>query len=160
VISKLDICLRTPTPPPSRGSESSRNFTPKTPFTEKQLRRQASSIKALIRTRSQSPSPALDQLIKGFQLSIQGSLLLAKENKELRAEIEKKKQKRTRSTRQIAYKRDLSVQQVRTLRSEPFEAQVARITQVREQISGPYRSVAHVEIRAIGRIHVQIDLVS
>jgi hypothetical protein len=37
VISKLDICLRTPTPPPSRGSESSRNFTPKTPFTEKQL---------------------------------------------------------------------------------------------------------------------------
>jgi hypothetical protein len=92
VISKLNICLRTLTLPPSRCSESSRNFTPKTPFTEKQLRRQASSIKALIRTRSQSPSSALNQLIKGFQLLIQGSLLLAKENKDLRAENEKKKQ--------------------------------------------------------------------
>ena len=39
VISKLDIRLRTLTPPASRGSESSRNFTPKTPFTEKELRR-------------------------------------------------------------------------------------------------------------------------
>jgi hypothetical protein len=72
VISKLDIQLRTPTPPPSRGSDLSRNFTPKTPYTEKELRRQASSIKALLRTRSRSPpSPsnrALNQLIKGFQL--------------------------------------------------------------------------------------------
>jgi hypothetical protein len=52
VILKLDIYLRTPTPPPSRGSDSSRNYTPKTPFTEKQLRRQALAIKALLRTRS------------------------------------------------------------------------------------------------------------
>jgi hypothetical protein len=52
VISKLDIRLRTLTPPRSRGSESSRNFTPKTPFTEKELRRQALSIKALLRIRS------------------------------------------------------------------------------------------------------------
>ena len=37
VISKLDIHLHTPTPPPSWGSESSWNFTPKTPFTKKQL---------------------------------------------------------------------------------------------------------------------------
>ena len=74
VISKLDTRLRTPTPPASRGSESSRNFTPKTPFTEKELRRQASSIKALLRTRSRSPpSPSdrvLNQLIKGFRLII------------------------------------------------------------------------------------------
>jgi hypothetical protein len=40
-ISKLNIRLRTSTPPPSRGSESSLNFTPKTPQTLKQLRRQA-----------------------------------------------------------------------------------------------------------------------
>ena len=70
VISKLNIRLRTPTPPPSRGSESSRNFTPKTLATEKDLCRQASSIKALLRTRSRSPPSlsdrALNQLIKGF----------------------------------------------------------------------------------------------
>lgn len=35
VLSNLNIYLRTPTPPVSRGSDSSRNFTPKTPFTEK-----------------------------------------------------------------------------------------------------------------------------
>jgi hypothetical protein len=39
VISKLNIRLRTPTPLVSRGSESSRNFTLKTPFIEKELRR-------------------------------------------------------------------------------------------------------------------------
>jgi hypothetical protein len=103
VLLKLNIRLRTPTPPPSRGSDSSRNFTPKTPFTEKELRRQASSIKALLRTRSRSPpSPsdrALNQLVKGFCLTIQGTILLAKENKELRAANEKQKQKRTRSRR-------------------------------------------------------------
>ena len=119
VILKLDIRLRTPTPPASRGSESSRNFTPKTPFTEKELRRQASSIKALLRTRSQSPpSPsdrALNQLVKGFRLTIQGTILLAKENKELRATTEKQKQKRTRSRRQIPAEEGLSVQEASTL---------------------------------------------
>jgi hypothetical protein len=113
VISKLDIRLRTPTPPVSRGSESSRNFTPKTPFTEKELRRQALSIKALLRTRSRSPpSPsdrALNQLVKGFRLTMQGAILLAKENKELRAANEKQKQKRARSKRQIPAEEGLSV---------------------------------------------------
>ena len=121
VILKLNIHLQTPTPPPSRGSESSRNFTPKTPFTEKELRRQALSIKALLRTRSQSPSPALNQLIKGFQLSIQGALLLAKENKELRAENEKKKQNRTRSRKQIPSEEGLSVFEASTLIGQPEE---------------------------------------
>jgi hypothetical protein len=139
VLSKLDICLRTPTAPASRGSESSRNFTPKTPFTEKQLRRQASSIKALLRLRSQSPpslsNRAINQLIKGCELALQNAIILAKENSELRAANEKQKQKRTRSTRQIAHEGDLSVQQVRELRAEPFEAQVARIDRYREQVS-------------------------
>ena len=119
VISKLNIRLRTPTPPASRGSESSRNFTPKTPFTEKKLRRQASSIKALLRTRSRSPpSPsdrALNQLVKGFRLIMQGAILLAKENKELRAANEKQKQKRARSRRQIPAEEGLSVQEASAL---------------------------------------------
>ncbi|OQE34135.1 hypothetical protein PENCOP_c031G07184, partial [Penicillium coprophilum] len=71
----------------------------------KELRRQASSIKALLRTRSRSPpSPldrALNQLVKGFRLTMQGAILLAKENKELRAANEKQKQKRTRSRKYI-----------------------------------------------------------
>ena len=39
VLSKLNIYLRTPTPPLSRGSDLSRNFTPKTPFNSKDLYR-------------------------------------------------------------------------------------------------------------------------
>lgn len=57
---------------------------------EKQLRQQALAIKTLFRTRSQSPSPAFDQLIKGFQISIQNAILLEKEASDLRAENEKK----------------------------------------------------------------------
>ena len=95
VILKLNIQLRIPTSPLSRGSKSSRNFTLKTPATEKELYQQALSIKALLRIRSRSPpSPsdrALNQLIKGFRLIIQGAILLAKENKELRAANEKQK---------------------------------------------------------------------
>ena len=47
VISKLNIRLRTPTPPPSRGSQSSA-WEPKTLSNYKQLQKQASSIKKLL----------------------------------------------------------------------------------------------------------------
>lgn len=59
VISKLDIRLRTPTPPPSRGSD----WDPKTPLNYRQLEKQASSIKALLRTRSRSPPSPLNSAI-------------------------------------------------------------------------------------------------
>ena len=129
VISKLDIRLRTPTPLASRGSKSSRNFTLKTPFTEKELRRQASSIKALLRTRSRSPpSPsdrALNQLVKGFRLTMQGAILLAKENNELRAANEKQKQKRTKSQKHIPAEEGLSVQEASQLITALVEADEA-----------------------------------
>ncbi|RJE17767.1 Pogo transposable element, partial [Aspergillus sclerotialis] len=60
VLSQLNIQLHTPTPPASRGSDSSRNFTPKTPQTLKQLRRQAASVQKLIKERSQSPPTPTD----------------------------------------------------------------------------------------------------
>lgn len=85
VLSKLNISLRTPTPLASRSSSRSGIFSPKTPHTAKQLAKQASSIKTLLRQRSISPgSPtkrALDQLIKGCQLAIYSSVLLAQESR-------------------------------------------------------------------------------
>ena len=51
VIDILNISLRTPTPPGSRGSE----FSLRTPQNPSQLDKQASSIKALLRQRSYSP---------------------------------------------------------------------------------------------------------
>ena len=47
---------------------------------------------------------------------MQSAVLLGKEVSDLRAENEKKKQKRTRSTRTIVHEGDLSVQDVRELR--------------------------------------------
>ena len=49
VLDKLDIQLRTPTPPPPRGSATSREFVPHTPCRPVDIRRQASSIKTLLR---------------------------------------------------------------------------------------------------------------
>jgi Na+-transporting NADH:ubiquinone oxidoreductase subunit NqrF len=64
VISKLNIRLATPTPPPSRGSD----WDLKTPSNYIQLEKQASSIKVLLRRRSKSPlSPlnsAINQVLK------------------------------------------------------------------------------------------------
>ena len=135
VISKLNIRLRTPTPPPSRGSD----WDPKTPSNYVQLQKQASSIKALLRARSKSPpSPlncAINKVLKACQITMQSAALLEKEVSDLRAANEKQKQKRTRSTRTIVHEGDLSVQEVRELRGEPFEAQVARINTYREQVS-------------------------
>ncbi|OQD85183.1 hypothetical protein PENSOL_c105G10945, partial [Penicillium solitum] len=53
---------------------------------------------------------------------MQGAILLAKENKELRAANEKQKQKRTRSRRQIPADTGLTVQEASTLITEPVEA--------------------------------------
>ncbi|EKV14843.1 hypothetical protein PDIP_42360 [Penicillium digitatum Pd1] len=53
---------------------------------------------------------------------MQGAILLAKENKDLRAANEKQKQKRTRSRRQIPTEEGLSVLEASQLITEPVEA--------------------------------------
>jgi hypothetical protein len=53
---------------------------------------------------------------------MQSAALLEKEVSDLRAKNEKKKQKRTRSTRTIVHEGDLLVQDIRELRLELFEA--------------------------------------
>ena len=76
VLQNLNIRLKTLTPPRSRGSD----FSLKTPQNPSQLNKQASSIKALLRQRSQSPiSPtqrALDQIIKGYEITIHNATFL------------------------------------------------------------------------------------
>ncbi|KAJ5655071.1 hypothetical protein N7490_002074 [Penicillium lividum] len=115
VLSKLNISLRTPTPPGSRPSSRSSQFTPKTPRTVIQLQKQASMLKDLLKQRSNSPpSPSktlLDQIIKGHCLSLHSTALLAQENASLRAANEKKRQKRNRSNRQIPCDSGLTVEE-------------------------------------------------
>jgi hypothetical protein len=106
VNSKLDVQLRTPTPPGSRPGSQSSAWSPKTPANLRQLNRQASSIKTMLSRQLQSPlSPterAFDQLIKGTQLAMHNAAILHQEIRDLRAENEIKKQKRNKSTRRIA----------------------------------------------------------
>ncbi|EKV21914.1 hypothetical protein PDIP_01700 [Penicillium digitatum Pd1] len=116
VLSKLNIQLRTPNPPSSRGSE----WEPKTPTNHIQLLKQASSIKALLlRQRSRSPpSPlnsAINQGLKACQMTMQSAAILEKEVHDLRSENEKKKQKKTRSRKQIPATEGLSVQEATAL---------------------------------------------
>jgi hypothetical protein len=111
VILKLDIQLRTPTPPPSRGSD----WDPKTPLNYIQLQKQASLIKALLRARPKTPpSPlnsAINQVLKACQITMESAAFLEKEVSDLRAENEKKKKKkkRTRSKRRLTRPEGLSV---------------------------------------------------
>lgn len=119
VLSKLNISLRTPTPPDSRPSSRSSVFTPRTPQNIAKLHKQSSSIKAFLKQRpNSSPSPtnpALDQLIKGCQLAMHSAVPLAKENADLRAMDERKRQKCTRSNRQIPHEGDLTVEEASQL---------------------------------------------
>jgi hypothetical protein len=115
VLSKLNISIRTPTPPRSRPSSRSSQFTPQTPRTVTQLFKQASMLKDLLKQRSKSPpSPSktiLDQLIKGHCLSLHNTALLAQDNANLRAANEKKRQKRNRSHKQIPCEEGLTVEE-------------------------------------------------
>ena len=108
VISRLNVKLRTPTPP---GSSSSA-WSPKTPHTIKQLARQASSIKKLTERRSESPiNKALKQLIKGSEQTMHEVILLKKEVHDLQAENGKQKKQRARPNRRIPIDQGLSTQE-------------------------------------------------
>ena len=126
VLSKLNISLRTPTPPGSRPSSRSSVFTPKTPRTTIQLEKQAKALKDLLKQRSKSPpSPTktiLDQIIKGHSLALHNTALLAKEVSDLRAQNEKKRQKHTRSTKQIAHQGGLTVAEASQVLQPPTQA--------------------------------------
>jgi hypothetical protein len=111
VLSKLNISLRTPTPPSSRPSSRSSQFTPKTPRTFAQLYRQSSMLKDLIDRRSQTPTPLLTQLVKGCAMVTHSAALLSQENADLRAANERKNQKRQRSTRQIPCEEGVSIEE-------------------------------------------------
>ena len=78
-----------------------------------QLQRQARLLDNLLKQRSNSPpSPsktAVDQIIKGAYLSMYNTAILAQENASLRRANEKKRQKRTRSNRQIAHEGGLTI---------------------------------------------------
>ncbi|KAI9045201.1 Pogo transposable element [Aspergillus affinis] len=111
VLSQLNIQLKTPIPPGSRST----NSAPKTPYTTRQLEKQASTAKKLLKARTQSPSSSLetrfDKLIKGHELHLNELILAREEIHELRLSHEKKLRKRRRSTRQLAITEGSAIQE-------------------------------------------------
>ena len=109
------IQLKTPTPP---GSQST-NSEPKTSYNLKQLQKQASTIKKLLRQHTDSLSSptkaALGQLIKGCEMAIDSGVFLAKEYQDLWAAQEKQTQKRKHSNKQIATQEGLSIKEGQSL---------------------------------------------
>jgi hypothetical protein len=82
-------------------------------------------MKDLIDRRSKSPPSPLklvvDQILKGHYQALHHTALLVKENADLRAANEKKRQKRTRSTRQIAHEGGLSIEEGLQLAQQPIQ---------------------------------------
>ncbi|ODM14863.1 hypothetical protein SI65_09615 [Aspergillus cristatus] len=128
VLAQLNIYLKTPTPP---GSQSS-NSNPKTPHNLKQLEKQESTVKKLLRQHSNSPptpaKAAMDQVFRSCQMAMNNVAILAKENHDLRAANEKQQQKRKHSHRQIAYKGGLSIQEAQGIIQSENDAQEASTT--------------------------------
>jgi hypothetical protein len=82
-------------------------------------------LKELLKQRSHSPpTPSkimLDQIIKGHCIALHNTTLLAKEKDDLRAANKKKLQKRTRSTRRIAHKGGLTIEEGLQLAQQPIQ---------------------------------------
>jgi hypothetical protein len=111
VLSQLKIQLKTPTPPGSRST----NSAPKTPYTTKQLEKQASAAKKLLKERAESSFPLLearlDKIIKGHELTFNELVLARDEIRKYRANNEWQGQKRKRSTRQLAMEEGPPIQE-------------------------------------------------
>ena len=100
VLSSLTVFNKTPSPPSTSYREP---WVAETPHTTTQLEQQARLIKQLVQRQSQSPtSQAINQLIKGCQIAINSAVILARENRELRATSQRRRQKQDVRRRYIA----------------------------------------------------------
>jgi hypothetical protein len=96
-------CPQTPTRHTATVQE---RWQPETPHNLAQLEQQAATIKDYLKRRSKSPptptDQALNQLVKGCQIAMQGAVLLAAENEQLRAANERQTQKKQSKKRYIS----------------------------------------------------------
>lgn len=109
------------------GVEPLNRYTPKTPHNPKQLEKQASKTKRILRQRTQGPPSPMDgvinRVVKGCEILMDSAILLSEEVQDLRAAHEKTLQKRNRSKRQMARTGVLSIQEVIELMQQRNEVQ-------------------------------------
>jgi hypothetical protein len=114
VLTKLNTQLRTPTPPLASAIEQG-PWAPETPHNTAELVLQSKAIKEYLKRRTKSPpSPteaALNQLVKGCEMAMNSAILLAEENRQLRAINAKQVKKRARRRTYIATGGTLTIQE-------------------------------------------------
>ena len=118
VLSRLHVQLQTPSPPrPVQArAQALSPWAPETPHNIAELELQTKAVQDLIRYCTHSPpSPtvqAVNQLIKGCQMAMQSAVLLAAENRKLRAANERVKKKRAKRKSYVGKGQVLSAQEV------------------------------------------------
>jgi hypothetical protein len=125
VYQQLTVQLRTPTPPPSRSSNTQSSCL-QTPQNPRQFKRQLTTIKRRISRRTRSSSEVIDEAIirmsKAYEMTVNDLLLVRKENHDLRAAHEKEKQKRRRSRKQISHEQGITREEAQVLIQSQIEA--------------------------------------
>jgi hypothetical protein len=131
VIQQLDVQLKTPTPPPSRSSNTHSSCL-QTPQNVRQFTRQSTAIRKSINQHTGGPNQVIDQAImrmsKAYETTMNDLLLIRKENRDLRAANEKEKQKRQRSMKQISIEQGITGEEAQALVQGQVEASQAVIT--------------------------------
>ena len=146
VLSSLTVVnTRTPSPPTTPTIQT---WTSETPHNINQLDQQARLLKDLLQRQSQSPSQAVNQLIKGCQLAMHSAVIVAKENIELRAANQRRQQKQQVRRTYIARGGALTAEDGQRLarEAEIVEQQVVQQdAQPRRQRAPPTCSKCHVQ---------------
>ncbi|EED19666.1 MFS multidrug transporter, putative [Talaromyces stipitatus ATCC 10500] len=132
VIQQLNIRLKTPTPPPSRSSNTASSCL-QTPQNIRQFIRQSTTINKRINERTESNqnqeiNQAVVRLSKAYEMIANDVLLVRKENYDLRAAHEKEKQKRQKSKKQISIEQGVTKEEVQALVQGQVEASHAVTT--------------------------------
>jgi hypothetical protein len=146
VIQHLTTQVKTPTPPPSRSSDTQSSCL-QTPQNPRQFKRQLSTIKRRISQRTESPGPsvneAIDRVAKAYEMTANSLLFLGKEFHELRASHEKEKQKRRRSKTQISHDRGITREEAQNL----VQGQVEASQPITAALAEPELPASQVRVR-------------
>ncbi|EEA20812.1 hypothetical protein TMatcc_000803 [Talaromyces marneffei ATCC 18224] len=131
VIQQLNIRLKTPTPPPSRSSNTQSSCL-QTLQNIRQFVRQTTTITKRINERTGTPNQVIDQAImrisKAYEITMNDLVLVRKEIHDLRAANEKEKQKRQKSKKQISIEQGITREEAQALVQGQIEASQAVTT--------------------------------
>ncbi|EED21283.1 conserved hypothetical protein [Talaromyces stipitatus ATCC 10500] len=146
VYQQLTVRLKTPTPPPSRSSDTQSSCL-QTPQNACQFKRQMTNTKKRISRHTRSSSEAIGEVFtrasKAYEMSINKLTIAQKELHDLRAAHEKEKQKHRRSKQQISHEQGITREEAQALVQGRVEASQAVTTAPAE----PELPVCHPPVR-------------